>query len=202
MLNAVNRVCLLSLMNPHVMLVEYEMYSRLFFSILWKNPGWVPDCQRLEQTDLWSTSQLSLWSGVFTWRPELSFRCLLSKVISFILSTLYIKHYHLIIPLFVAICEIWLPGLTYGVYLILFLKPGVTLPPCLVHAPSHARTRAAPAPARPGRNGLWIRFPGARLRVARCMCWAKPMAERRHPNDASLHMWSLAGLHHGNQTRP
>jgi hypothetical protein len=30
MLNAVNRVCLLSLMNPHVMLVEYEMYSRLF----------------------------------------------------------------------------------------------------------------------------------------------------------------------------
>jgi hypothetical protein len=30
MLNAVNRVCFLSLMNPHVMLVEYEMYSRLF----------------------------------------------------------------------------------------------------------------------------------------------------------------------------
>jgi hypothetical protein len=30
MLNAVNRVCLLSLVNPHVMLVEYEMYSRLF----------------------------------------------------------------------------------------------------------------------------------------------------------------------------
>jgi hypothetical protein len=30
MLNVVNHVCLLSLMNPHVMLVEYEMYSRLF----------------------------------------------------------------------------------------------------------------------------------------------------------------------------
>jgi hypothetical protein len=30
MLNAVNHVCLLSLMNPHVMLVEYEMYSCLF----------------------------------------------------------------------------------------------------------------------------------------------------------------------------
>jgi hypothetical protein len=30
MLNAVNRVCLLSLMNPHVVLVEYEMYSCLF----------------------------------------------------------------------------------------------------------------------------------------------------------------------------
>jgi hypothetical protein len=38
MLNAVNRLCLLSLMNPHVMLVEYEMYSRLFiFNILVKS---------------------------------------------------------------------------------------------------------------------------------------------------------------------
>jgi hypothetical protein len=133
MLNAVNCVCLLSLMNPHVMLVEYEMYSRLFiFQYFKKNPEWVPDCQILEQTGLWSTSQLSLWSGVFTWRPELSFRCLLSKGISFILSTLYIEHCHLIIPLFVAICEIWLPGLTYGVYLVLFLKPGATLSVLLV----------------------------------------------------------------------
>ena len=31
------------------------------------------------------------------------------------------------LPLFVAICEIWLPGLTYDVYLVLFLKPGATL---------------------------------------------------------------------------
>jgi hypothetical protein len=76
---------------------------------------------------LWSTSQLSLWSGVFTWRPELSFRCLLSKVISFIISTLYIEHCLLILPLFVAIREIWLHRLTYGVYLVLFLKPGVTV---------------------------------------------------------------------------
>jgi hypothetical protein len=38
MLNAVNHVCLLSLMNPHVMLVEYEMYSCLFiFNILEKS---------------------------------------------------------------------------------------------------------------------------------------------------------------------
>jgi hypothetical protein len=96
-------------------------------SILWKNPGWVPDCQRLEQIGLWSTSQLSLWSGVFTWRPELSFCCLLSKVISFIISMLYIEHCRLILPLFVAICDIWLSGLTYGgVYLILFLKPDAT----------------------------------------------------------------------------
>jgi hypothetical protein len=43
MLIAVNRVYLLSLMNPHVILVEYEMYSRLFiFYFLDKNPGWVP----------------------------------------------------------------------------------------------------------------------------------------------------------------
>ena len=34
------------------------------------------------------------------------FRCLLFKVISFILSTLYIEHCLLILPLFVAICEI------------------------------------------------------------------------------------------------
>ena len=34
------------------------------------------------------------------------FRCLLSKVIFFILSTLYIEHCLLILLLFVAICEI------------------------------------------------------------------------------------------------
>ena len=34
------------------------------------------------------------------------FRCLLFKVISFILSTLYIEHCLSILPLFVAICEI------------------------------------------------------------------------------------------------
>jgi hypothetical protein len=44
MLNAVNCVYLLSLMNPHVMLVEYEMYSRLFIFYFWiKNPKWVTD---------------------------------------------------------------------------------------------------------------------------------------------------------------
>ena len=55
------------------------------------------------------------------------FRCLISKVIFFILSTLYIEHCLLILPLFVAICEIWLLGLTYGVYLVLSLKPDATL---------------------------------------------------------------------------
>ena len=54
------------------------------------------------------------------------FRYLLSNVISFILSTLYTKHCLLILPLFVAICEIWLSELTYGMYLVLFLKSGAT----------------------------------------------------------------------------
>ena len=54
------------------------------------------------------------------------FHCLLSKVISFILSMLYIKHYLLILPLFVVIYEIWLSGFTYGVYVVLFLKLGAT----------------------------------------------------------------------------
>ena len=36
------------------------------------------------------------------------------------------KYRLLILPLFVAICEIWLPGLTYSVYLVLSLKPGAT----------------------------------------------------------------------------
>jgi hypothetical protein len=37
---------------------------------------------------------------------------------------IYIKHYVLILPLLIAIREIWLLGLTYGMYLVLFLKPG------------------------------------------------------------------------------
>jgi hypothetical protein len=44
MLNAVNHVYLLSLMNSHVMLVEYKIYSRLFIFLLDKNPRWVPVC--------------------------------------------------------------------------------------------------------------------------------------------------------------
>ena len=64
--------------------------------------------------------------GVFTRRSELSFRCLLSKVISFILSMLYIKHCLLLLPLFVTICEIWLSRLTYSVYLVLSIKPDAT----------------------------------------------------------------------------
>jgi hypothetical protein len=46
------------------------------------------------------------------------------NVIFFELSTLFIKHCLLILPLFVAICVIRLSGLTYGMYLVSFLKPG------------------------------------------------------------------------------
>jgi hypothetical protein len=126
MLNIVNRVSFLSLMNPHVMLVEYKMYLRLFiFNTLKKSrmgtrlPEIGADRLVINQSVVPMEWSLPLKTGVV-------FPCLLSKVISFIISTLYIKHYHLILSLFVAICEIWLPWLTYGVYLVLFLKPGVT----------------------------------------------------------------------------
>jgi hypothetical protein len=78
------------------------------------------------QLGLWSTSQLSLWIWSLHLKNRVSFRCLLFKVISFVLSMLYIKHCLLILPLFVAICVIWLSRLTYGVYLVLSLKPGAT----------------------------------------------------------------------------
>ena len=61
--------------------------------------------------------------------PEVwsSLPCLLPKVVSNLLSTLYnlcvVLWYY---PLFVAICEACLLKLTYGAYLILFLKSGVT----------------------------------------------------------------------------
>jgi len=61
--------------------------------------------------------------------PEVGviFRCLLLKVISNLLCTLYnlcvVFWYY---PLFVAICDIWLLRLTYGVYLVLSLKSGIT----------------------------------------------------------------------------
>ena len=86
----------------------------------------------LEELGLWSTSQLSLWIGVFAWRSELPFRCLYSEVIIFILICYVFKHCLFVLPLFVAICEIWLPELTYGVYLVLFLKPSATINCCLM----------------------------------------------------------------------
>jgi hypothetical protein len=67
MLNAVNHVCLLSLMNPHVMLVEYEMYSRMF---IFQYFGKIPDGYQISRD--WSRqacdqpASCPLWSGVFT----------------------------------------------------------------------------------------------------------------------------------------
>ena len=64
-------------------------------------------------------------------RLELSFHCLLSKVIPFILSTVYIEHLSFDITLICSYmwdltswAHIW-----YGVYLVLFLKPGATTKP-------------------------------------------------------------------------
>jgi hypothetical protein len=55
------------------------------------------------------------------------FSCLLSKVIFFVLIRNILSIVFWYYPLFVAICVIWLPVLTYGVYLVLSLKPGATL---------------------------------------------------------------------------
>ena len=59
-------------------------------------------------------------------RSCLSAVCCL-RLYLFIINTLYNKHCLMILPLFVAIYEIGLTGLTYGVYLVLFLKPGATI---------------------------------------------------------------------------
>ena len=111
------------------------MYLRLlYFLNLWKPPN---GYQMARVWRNWACDQpvsCPCGIGVFTRRSELPFRCLLSKVVFFILCTLYIEHCLLILSLFVSICEIWLPELTYGVYLILFLKSGATL--CLPRIPS------------------------------------------------------------------
>jgi hypothetical protein len=73
---------------------------------------------------LWSTNQLSLWSWSFRLKIGVFFRCLLSKVIFFVLIRNIISTVFWYYPLFVAICVIWLSRLTYGVYLVLSLKPG------------------------------------------------------------------------------
>jgi len=113
--------------ESHVILAEYEMYLRLPLHFIWiKIPDEYQIASLEESLGSCSTSQLSLWIWSFRLKNEVHFRCLLSKVISFILSSLYIKYCLLIIPLFIAICEIWLPELTYGVYLVLFLKPRAT----------------------------------------------------------------------------
>jgi hypothetical protein len=66
-------------------IAEYDMYLHLlYFYILWIK---IPDGYQiasLEELGLWSTSQLSLWNGVFIRRSESSIRCLCLR-----LSTLF-----------------------------------------------------------------------------------------------------------------
>ena len=99
-------VSLLSLMNPMLYLLSTNVLMlALFFNTLEKSRMGT----RLLVWRKWACNQpvsCPCGIGVFTRRLELSFRCLLSKVMSFILSMLYIKHCLLILPLFVAICEI------------------------------------------------------------------------------------------------
>ena len=115
--------------EPHVIFVEYDMYLRLlYFSNIW-----IKILDGYQIVRVWRNQACDqpvscpCGSGVFTQRSELSFSYLLSKVIFLILICYVFKHCLLILPLFVSICENWLPGLTYGAYLVLFLKPGATI---------------------------------------------------------------------------
>ena len=103
------------------------MYLRLlYFSIHWIK---IPDGYQiagLEELGLWSTSQSSLW--IWSLRLKIGLDFPLSILWGYFpfTNTLCNKYCLLILPLFVAICEIWLPRLTYSVYLVLSLKPGAT----------------------------------------------------------------------------
>ena len=78
--------------EPHVTLAKYEMYLCLFIFFIWiKIPDGYQIASLEESLGLRSTSQLSLWIWSFRLKNEVHFRCLLSKVISFILSSLYIS---------------------------------------------------------------------------------------------------------------
>ena len=102
-------------------IAKYDMYLRLLYlSIIWiKIPNGY-QIASVEELGLWSTSQLSLW----IWSLRLKIRVVfpLSILWGYIsyTNTLCNKYCLLILPLFVAICEIWLPGLTYSVYLVVF----------------------------------------------------------------------------------
>ena len=78
--------------EPHeayVILAEYEMYLRSPLHFIWIKISDGYQIAGLEKSiGLCSTSQLSLWIWSFHLKNGVSFRCLLSKVISFILSYL------------------------------------------------------------------------------------------------------------------
>ena len=103
------------------------MYLRLlYFSILWTK---IPDGYQiagLEELDLWSTRQSSLWVRSLGQKIGVNFPLSLLWGYFLFTNTLCNKYCLLILPWFVVICEIWLPRLTYSVYLVLSLKLGAT----------------------------------------------------------------------------
>ena len=74
--------------EPHE---PYVILTLAFTFYLDKNPGWVQIASLEKSLGLCSTSQLSLWIWSFLLKNGVSFLCLLSKVISLILSSLYIS---------------------------------------------------------------------------------------------------------------
>ena len=80
----------------------------------------------LEELGLWSTSQSSLWIWSLHQKIGVAFPLSLLWGYFPFNNTLCNKYCLLILPWFVVVCEIWLPGLTYSVCLVLFLKPGAT----------------------------------------------------------------------------
>jgi len=78
--------------EPYVILAEYEMYLRLSLHFIWIKISNGYQIASLEKGfGLCSTTQLSLWIWSLHLKNGVSFCCLLSKVISFILSSLYIS---------------------------------------------------------------------------------------------------------------
>ena len=106
--------------------VRHVLMLALFFSIIWIK---IPD--RYQIVRVW---RIRLMINHLVVPVDLESspkdRSCLSTVYTLRLYSLYYtlsnKHCLMILPLFVAICEIWLSGLIYGVYLVLSLKPSAT----------------------------------------------------------------------------
>ena len=126
-------ISLLSLMNPcYICWVRHVLMLALLFKSLEKSQMGTRLLefrgirlvinQSVVPMDLESSPEdRSCLSAVYTLR-----------LYFFILIHYVSKHCLLILPLFVAICEIWLPELTYGVYLVLFLKLCATIGICIM----------------------------------------------------------------------
>ena len=137
------------------------MYLHLFyFSIHWIK---IPDGYQIAGFGgvrlVVNQSVVPVDFGVFARRLESTFRCLILWGYFPFNNTLCNEYCLLILPWFVAVCEIWLPGLTYSVYLVLPLKPGATFG-------HHILNAAFPPKYRPPTNipkysgvtnpGLWL----------------------------------------------